>query len=707
MKRFKNPRRTRLTCGLSLTLIFLILGCKVAPLQIVPQPRTVASAPTEAPKIPPPDPAAAQVPAGYKVDVVLAGLAYPSSIEFDSAGNMYVAEAGYIYGDESAPCRILRVNPSGEVEVVAEQLSAPITDLLWHENKLYVSHRGKVSVFENNSLRDIVTELPSLGDHFNNQLAVGPDGKIYIGQGTASNSGVVGVDNFAFGWLGKYPEFHDLSPNPLELRDLKFTSLNPLKLSTEQEALTARTGPFQPFGAANGGQVAATLKANGTILRFNPNGSQVEVYAWGLRNPYGLAWSADGQFFVADHGYDERGSRPIANAPDVLWQIKQGAWYGFPDFAAGVPVTQPQFKPEKAAAPEFLLKNHPPVEQPFLTLAPHGGVTQMDFSRSSGFGFEGDLFLGQVGDMQPITGNDARPVGYQVLRINRGTGRAEVFFRTRQDKLGPNYLEYVTTPGPKRPVDVRFSPDGNALYVVDIGAIMIYPSPTPSPRAWPGSGVIWRISREGVPSSFPAGMTLGPGTIQFAAAKPEAKGAAPGAVVESQTGKAQSPDAEQVLQRWKSRPLEIAKRLIAKYGQPQEFTSQQLVWHYNGPWKRTVLFNQEIPHHFPKPHADMLQQTVEYHVPLEKVRDLVEFDGSLLVDRTRGELSARCDSEEANVLALNLAHEITTGRRDVKNARQHCAEAILQKKHSQYKDALLFFLPVSNQADTDQAVPLR
>src|SRR5438093_13606189 len=87
-----------------------LVGCKMAPLQVIPQPRsTVATAPSELPKIPPPDPAAAQVPAGSKVGVVLSGLTYPSSVEFDSAGNMYGAAAGYVCGDESAPARGLRV----------------------------------------------------------------------------------------------------------------------------------------------------------------------------------------------------------------------------------------------------------------------------------------------------------------------------------------------------------------------------------------------------------------------------------------------------------------------------------------------------------------------------------------------------------------------------------------------------------------------
>lgn len=689
-------------------VVLVVASCKIAPLQVIPQPRQVATAPAEVPKIPPPDAAAAQVPPGYKVDVVLSGLTYPSSVEFDGTGNMYVAEAGYIYGDESAPCRVLRVNPSGQVEVLVEQLNAPITDLLWHENKLYISHRGKVSVFENGALRDIVTELPSLGDHFNNQLAVGPEGKIYIGQGTASNSGVVGVDNYVFGWLGKHPEVHDLSANHVEFHDVKFASLNPLKLSTEKEPLLARTGPFQAFGTGKAKELSGTLKANGTILRFNGDGSNLEVFAWGLRNPYGLAWSRDGRLFAADHGYDERGSRPIANAPDVLWQVKQGAWYGFPDFAGGVPVTEPQFKPEKAAAPTLLLKNPPPVEQPFLTLAPHSGVTQMDFSRSSAFGYEGHIFLGEVGDMQPITGNDARPVGFQVLRIDANTGRAEVFFRARQGTLGPNHLEYVTTPGPKRPVDVRFSPDGNALYVVDIGPIMVYPAPTPLPRSWPGSGVIWRISREGMPTTFPGGLTLGPSTSRTAAmAKATDNEPKGGTAVQAQTVAGKSDPIEQLLQSWKAKPQDLARKLIAKYGPPQESTPQRMIWHHNGPWKQTVLLNEEIPHNFPKPHTDMLEQTVEYRVPPEKVDELTEFDGSVLVDRTRGQLSARCDSEEGNLLAINLANEIITGKRDVKGARQHYAEAILQKKHSEYKDGLLFFLPVSNQADTDESIPLR
>ena len=84
-----------------------------------------------------------------------------------------------------------------------------------------------------------------------------------LGQGTASNSGVVGADNFAYGWLGRHPEVHDLSARPLELREASFLSLNPFRFIRSSEKNTVETGPFQPFGKNGGTHVQATTKANG------------------------------------------------------------------------------------------------------------------------------------------------------------------------------------------------------------------------------------------------------------------------------------------------------------------------------------------------------------------------------------------------------------------------------------------------------------
>ncbi|MBA4149050.1 MAG: hypothetical protein H0X66_13110 [Verrucomicrobia bacterium] len=140
---------------------------------------------------------------------------------------------------------------------------------------------------------------------------------------------------------------------------------------------------------------------------------------------------------------------------------------------------------------------------------------------------------------------------------------------------------------------------------------------------------------------------------------------------------AAKPSAQQVIQNWKAKPKEVAQTMIQKYGQPDEVTSQRLVWHDKGPWKETELVNEEIEHNFPKPHQDMLKQTVLLQVPTEKLQDLAEYDGSVIVDRTPGEISARCDKEEMNFLALNLAHDIIQGKRSASESRDFYAKTVM------------------------------
>ncbi len=161
---------------------------------------------------------------------------------------------------------------------------------------------------------------------------------------------------------------------------------------------------------------------------------------------------------------------------------------------------------------------------------------------------------------------------------------------------------------------------------------------------------------------------------------------------------------ERIISDWKSKPQEVARTVIAKYGAPQEATAMRLVWHNNGPWKQTELVNEEIPHSFPKPHPDMLKQTISYRVPSDKFDELAEYDGSVIVERTKGEIAARCDKEEANFLALNLANDIVTGKRSAKEARKFYAEAVREMKHPEYMQGFLFQPSRTGQGDADQEV---
>lgn len=489
--------------------------------------------PKNAPQIPAPDKAAAWVPDGYKADIFLKDLIWPSSIEFDDDGNIYVAEAGYVYGDPFAPARILRITKEGELTRYAEGFNGPVTDILWHDGRLYVSHRGKISeVDSNGTVKDLVTGLPSSGDHFNNEMAIGPDGKLYFGQGTATNSGIVGLDNgYPYVWLLLHPDVHDIPAQDIELSGESFLTPHPNNVLARQgrlinfwtdvayavtsvfnrdkdNSMLVRTRAFQPFGERER-KVEGQVKASGTIMRMNTDGTELEVYAWGLRNPYGLKWGPDGSLYVTDNAYDERGSRPIAHAKDNIWQIKQGAWYGWPDYSSGIPVTDPQFRSERGPKLRFIMEDHPPVEQPWLTRPENAAVAKFDYSTSDAFGFEGHMFLAEFGSGAPLTTAHANSNGYTVVRIDPQTREAHVFLSNKIK--GPSGEEYVSTAGPRHPVEVKFSPDGNTLYVVDIGVIGFElagagPFPVPSP----GTGVIWRITREGSTQEAPTDLSVLP-----------------------------------------------------------------------------------------------------------------------------------------------------------------------------------------------------
>ena len=125
-----------------------------------------------------------------------------------------------------------------------------------------------------------------------------------------------------------------------------------------------------------------------------------------------------------------------------------------------------------------------------------------------------------------------------------------------------------------------------------------------------------------------------------------------------------------VIKRWPSNPRESAERLIQRYGEPSEATASRLTW-YDTPdgWKRTELSSEEIPHDFPDHHTDYLEQFIDYRVPVDKFSALAAFDGSVMVDRTKGEISARCGGTAMNFVAINLAHDIVIGKRSVAEAR--------------------------------------
>lgn len=132
-----------------------------------------------------------------------------------------------------------------------------------------------------------------------------------------------------------------------------------------------------------------------------------------------------------------------------------------------------------------------------------------------------------------------------------------------------------------------------------------------------------------------------------------------------------------MIAEWPERPRLGAQQMMTKYGPPQEATDMRLLWHDQGPYKRILVTRQETPHDFPKPHMDYLQHTIAYTVPAGKTDALLDFDGSVTVDRTAGEMSAKCDLEGHNTLTLNIAHDIVTGKMSVEEGRRAFGENVV------------------------------
>ncbi|MGQ0562917.1 MAG: hypothetical protein ACT443_13710 [Gemmatimonadota bacterium] len=164
---------------------------------------------------------------------------------------------------------------------------------------------------------------------------------------------------------------------------------------------------------------------------------------------------------------------------------------------------------------------------------------------------------------------------------------------------------------------------------------------------------------------------------------------------------------EDVLAEWSTIPRQVAEKTMEKYGLPNEATPSRLIWFAAGPWKRTIVYRDEVPHNFPKPHTDVLEQFIDYRVPPEKFDDIAHYDGSVVIERTKGEVSARCDMEEMNFLALNLMHDVATGKRTVEDARRTYADtavAFMMKRPAAYTERLQFEVPRGGTADLDETM---
>ncbi len=165
----------------------------------------------------------------------------------------------------------------------------------------------------------------------------------------------------------------------------------------------------------------------------------------------------------------------------------------------------------------------------------------------------------------------------------------------------------------------------------------------------------------------------------------------------------------ELISDWPQASQDAALTLLQKYGPADEATPSHMTWKRRGPFKRITVHAEAVLHRFPRDHYDVVEHVVDARVKPESLSSIAQFHGSVSAQRTPGELSARCHSEESNTLALNVAHEIAEGKRSSEEGRRFYVRALkslsdeLSTPHP-YTQSLRFSPAPDAAADPDENV---
>lgn len=398
------------------------------------------------------------------LEIVFDDLSFPTSLAIDKDGSCYVAESGLAFAGAPLGGRIWRLATGSSRKLLIQDLRSPVNGVVLHNGWLYVSeggNPGRITRYDRSgsSRQVILDNLPGHGNYHTNMVAFGPPGspeaKLYFSQGALTNTGIIGLDAYELGWLRRLPHNYDLPGYDIELSGVNVETPDPL---SDVEGATTQTGAFAPFGQRTepGQRIAAQLPCTASVMRCNEDGSDLELVAWGLRNAYGLGFLPDGRLLATDQGADDRGSRPVGNVPDMLFEVRKGAWYGWPDFIGDTPITHPRYQPEGGPSPTFVLANHnelPAPAKPLLCLPSHTSAAKFAVVPADAPIWAGHLFVALFGDEVPLTAPSGPRVGRSVVRVDPSDWSLHPFVQE----------------GLSRPIDVRFHAAENALYILDFG----------------------------------------------------------------------------------------------------------------------------------------------------------------------------------------------------------------------------------------------
>ena len=377
----------------------------------LPEPFMTKSAENGPKLVPRPANAWPKAPAGFKVELFATGLENPRMLRTAPNGDIFVAETD--------PGRILvfrGITGDGKPDLMgtyASGLNKPYGIAFYppgpNPQWLYIGNTNEVVRFayhegdlKASSTPEHIADLPAGGGHTTRDIRFTPDGKkMFVAVGSASN-----VDD------------PDTTPEEKNRAD---------------------------------------------IHEYNPDGSGMRIYAYGIRNAGGglAIQPKTGNLWCSVNERDALGDNLV---PDYITHVQDGGFYGWPWWYMGAHQDprhkgkHPELK-DKAIVPDVLLQ-------------PHNASLGFIFYEGKQFPAEyrEDIFASEHGSW-----NKAARAGYEVIRIPlHQSGKASGEY---QDFLTGFVLDSGDVWG--RPVGVTVAPDGSLLVTDD------------------GSDSIWRVSYTG------------------------------------------------------------------------------------------------------------------------------------------------------------------------------------------------------------------
>lgn len=272
------------------------------------------------------------------------GIKDAKSFEFDEAGNLYIA-----FSDS-----LKIIKEDNKEETLIKRKDFNIYDMVIYKNEIILA-TGRDIVkynYENDEIVELIKDLPNLGENKYTKLLV-KDEKLYITIGTNTNSGILDKDSTecdvpSFEWI---------------LTGKNYGANN--------------TGAFVGYGIQNksGEKIKDGIISNGSIISYDLSSGKVSTFATGIRNVEGIDFNNNGNIVAIVGGMEDEGSRAVKDDKDYIYEIKENAWYGWPDYSGGDPINSPRFSDNENKL-EAVISN-PPTKTPYGPTYQHYNLSSL------------------------------------------------------------------------------------------------------------------------------------------------------------------------------------------------------------------------------------------------------------------------------------------------------------------------------------------